>query len=94
MVFKKLALLIVFALLILADRIGSQEGILVALMARVFPGLVLGGVVGVISDRMDRRKLVVLADVGRGAIVPLLIFVDSLPALVGVVLLTTARYVR
>lgn len=77
----------VFALLILADRIGSQEGILVALMARVFPGLVLGGLVGVISDRMDRRKLVVFADVGRGAIVPLLVFVDSLPALVGVTLI-------
>ncbi len=76
----------VFAMITLAGRIGSQEGILIALMSRILPGLLLGGVVGVISDRMDRRKLVVLADVGRGAIVPFLAFVDSLPALVGITL--------
>ncbi|MDJ0497721.1 MAG: MFS transporter [Acidimicrobiia bacterium] len=76
----------VFALLTLANRIGSQEGILVALMARILPGLLLGGVVGVISDRMDRRKLVVLADVGRGLIVPFLALVDNLPVLVGLTL--------
>jgi dTMP kinase len=76
----------VFALLTLANRIGSQEGILVALMARILPGLVLGGVVGVISDRMDRRKLVVFADVGRGLIVPFLALVDNLPLLVGLTL--------
>jgi dTMP kinase len=76
----------VFAMLTLADRIGSKEGILVALMSRILPGLLLGGVVGVVSDRMDRRKLVVLADIGRGFVVPLLAIVDSLPALVGVTL--------
>ncbi len=77
----------VFAMLTLANRIGSQEGILVALMARILPGLLLGGVVGVISDRMDRRKLVVFADVGRGAVVPFLALADSLPVLVGLTLI-------
>lgn len=77
----------VFAMLILANRIGSQEGILVALMARILPGLVLGGLVGVISDRMDRRKLVVFADVGRGVVVPFLALVDNLPVLVALTLL-------
>ncbi len=76
----------VLAMIQLADRIGSQEGILVALMSRILPGLLLGGVVGVISDRMDRRKLVVLADVGRGFIVPFLVLVNSLPALVALTL--------
>jgi dTMP kinase len=76
----------VLALITLAGRIGSQEGILIALMSRILPGLLLGGVVGVISDRMDRRKLVVLADIGRGVIVPFLAFVDSLPALVAITL--------
>ena len=76
----------VFAMITLADNIGSQEGILIALMARILPGLFLGGVVGVISDRMDRRKLVVLADVGRGAIVPFLAIVNSLPTLVAITL--------
>lgn len=77
----------VFAMLILANRIGSQEGILVALMARILPGLLLGGIVGVISDRMDRRKLVVFADVGRGVVVPFLALVDNLPMLVGLTLI-------
>ncbi len=77
----------VFAMIQLADRIGSQEGILIALMSRILPGLLLGGVVGVISDRMDRRKLVVFADVGRGFLVPFLALVNSLPALVALTLL-------
>jgi dTMP kinase len=76
----------VLALLTLANRIGSQEGILVALMSRILPGLLLGGFVGVVSDRMDRRKLVVFADIGRGVVVPFLIFVDSLPMLVALTL--------
>ena len=76
----------VFAMLTLADRLGSQEGILIALMSRILPGLLLGGVVGVISDRMDRRKLVVAADIGRGLLVPFLALVNSLPALVGLTL--------
>jgi len=76
----------VFAMITLADNIGSKEGILIALMARILPGLLLGGVVGVISDRVDRRKLVVLADVGRGVIVPFLALVDTLTMLVGITL--------
>lgn len=76
----------VFAMLTLANRIGSQEGILIALMSRILPGLFLGGLIGVISDRVDRRKLVVFADVGRGVVVPFLAFVDTLPVLVGITL--------
>ena len=76
----------VFAMITLAGRIRNQEGILIALMARVLPGLLLGGVVGVISDRMDRRKLVVMADIGRGAIVPFLAFVNTLTLLVAITL--------
>lgn len=76
----------VFAMLTLANRIGSQEGILIALMSRILPGLFLGGLIGVISDRVDRRKLVVFADVGRGLVVPFLAIVDTLPALVGITL--------
>lgn len=77
----------VFAMITIAGRIGSQEGILIALMSRILPGLLLGGLVGVVSDRMDRRKLVVFADVGRGIVVPFMMFVDSLPMLVGLTLI-------
>ncbi|MDJ0953413.1 MAG: MFS transporter, partial [Acidimicrobiia bacterium] len=76
----------VFALITLAGRIGSQEGILIVLMSRILPGLFIGGLVGVITDRMDRRKLVVLADIGRAALVPFLAFVNSLPTLVMITL--------
>ncbi len=76
----------VFAMITLAGRIGSQEGILIALMSRILPGLLLGGVVGVITDRMDRRKLVVFADIGRGLLVPFLALADSLPVLVAITL--------
>ncbi len=37
---------------------------------------------GVLTDRVDRRKLIVIADIGRAAVVPTLIFASSLPILV------------
>lgn len=77
----------VFALIALAGKIGNESGVLVALIARILPGLFLGAAVGVITDRMDRRRLVVLADVGRGLVVPALAFVDTLPMLVVITLI-------
>ena len=49
-------------------------------------GMVFQFPLGRISDRMDRRKLVVFADIGRGVLVPSLALVDSLPVLVGLTL--------
>jgi dTMP kinase len=77
----------VFAMLALADSIGGEGGILVTLMARIVPGLALGAVAGVITDRMDRRKLVVIADVGRGLVIPSLALVRTLPTLVAITIL-------
>jgi dTMP kinase len=74
----------VFAIIVLAARIGGSGGVLVAILARVLPGLVLAPVFGVFTDRFDRRRLIVIADLGRGLIVPILAFVTSLPMLVGV----------
>ncbi|MEA2002851.1 MAG: MFS transporter, partial [Actinomycetota bacterium] len=76
----------VFAMIAMADRIGAQRGILIVLVSRILPGLLLSGPIGVISDRVDRRKLVVAADLGRGMIVPFVAFVDTIPALVGITL--------
>ncbi len=76
----------VFAMIAMANRIGAQRGILIVLVSRILPGLLLSGPIGVISDRVDRRKLVVAADIGRGLIVPFVAFVDTLPALVGITL--------
>ena len=40
-----------------------------------------------ISDRVDRRRLVVISDVGRALIVPFLVFATTLPILVVINLL-------
>lgn len=72
----------IFATIGVADEIGGGGGILVALLSRVMPGLVFGPVVGAFSDRFDRRRLIVIADLGRAAIVPFLIFASNLPMLV------------
>jgi dTMP kinase len=77
----------VFATIALGDSIADETGVLVALVSRILPGLLLGAWIGVISDRMDRRKLVVIADVGRGLLVPLLVFATNLPTLVAINLL-------
>ena len=74
----------VFAIIVLASNIGGSGGVLVAILARVLPGLLLGPLFGVFTDRFDRRRLIVVADIGRGAIVPVLVFVTSLPLLVAV----------
>ncbi len=72
----------IFATIGVADEIGGGGGILVALLSRVLPGLLFGPVVGAFSDRFDRRRLIVIADLGRALIVPFLIFASNLPMLV------------
>jgi dTMP kinase len=74
----------VFAVIVLAAKIGGSGGVLVAILSRVLPGLILGPLFGVITDRVDRRRLIVIADLGRFAIVPFLAFVTTLPLLVAV----------
>lgn len=74
----------IFATIGVADEIGGGSGILVALLSRVIPGLVFGPFVGAITDRLDRRRLIVIADLGRAAIVPFLIFASTLPMLVAI----------
>ncbi len=72
----------IFATIGVADEIGGGGGILVALLSRVLPGLVFGPFVGAITDSLDRRRLIVIADLGRALIVPFLIFASTLPMLV------------
>ncbi len=72
----------IFATIGVADEIGGGGGILVALLSRVLPGLAFGPFVGAITDRLDRRRLIVIADLGRAAVVPFLIFASTLPMLV------------
>jgi dTMP kinase len=74
----------IIAILAIAARISGGSGAAVSLVmvARVVPGFFLGTVGGVIVDRFDRRRVLVACDIGRGALLALLPFVDNLLGLV------------
>jgi dTMP kinase len=72
----------IFATIAVADRIAGSGGVLIAILSRVLPGLFFGPIVGVVTDRFDRRNLIVIADVGRGLLVGFLVFADTLGLLV------------
>src|SRR3954462_4558703 len=71
------------AILAIAARVSDNSGAAVSLVmtTRVLPGFLLGTVGGVIIDRFDRRKVMVLCDVGRASLLLLLPFVDNLGGL-------------
>jgi len=50
--------------------------------ARVLPSLLLAPVAGVFVDRWDRKRVLILADVGRGAVMALIPFTQELLALI------------
>jgi dTMP kinase len=64
-----------FASLALADSIGGKSGVLVPLISRLIPGLLFGALAGVLADRMDRKRTMVISDFGRGVLVLALLFV-------------------
>jgi len=74
----------IFATIALGDTIAGGTGVLLALISRILPGLLVGAWIGVIADRVDRRVLVVISDLGRGLTVPFLVFATSLPILVAI----------
>ena len=58
------------AILAIAARVSDNSGAAVSLVmtTRVLPGFLLGTVGGVIIDRFDRRKVMVLCDIGRASL--------------------------
>ena len=64
-----------FASLTLAGSIGGRSGVLVPLISRLVPGLLFGALAGVLADRMDRKRTMVVSDVGRGVLVLALLVV-------------------
>jgi dTMP kinase len=69
------------AILYLVQRITDNEfAVAAALLARLAPALFFGPVAGVIVDRWNRKRVMVLCDLGRGALLALLPFVDSIPS--------------
>jgi len=71
-----------FATFSLAARISgggraASLAILVPLVARILPGLIIGVVAGVLADRWDRKKTMIIADFGRAILVVVLVFVGN-----------------
>lgn len=73
-----------FATLALAGRIGAganrggEAATLVPLVARLLPALFFAAIFGVLADRVNRKRLMVLGDIARGSLVLMLAFVDTL----------------
>jgi dTMP kinase len=73
------------AIAALATRIGAgspEAAVGVVMAARIVPGFFLGPASGVIADRFDRKKVMVVCDLGRGAVLALMPFVETVWALV------------
>ena len=68
------------AVVALAARVsgGSEAAIGLVMGARMLPGFFLAPVGGVLVDRWDRRRTMIVCDLGRAAIVATLPFVDTL----------------
>ena len=75
-----------FATIALADQLapeGSKStAIALVLATRVAPGFFLATAVGVIVDRLNRKRVMVACDVGRALVLVTLPFVDTLVGLV------------
>ena len=76
----------------LVKRIYDDEFAIAAiLLARIGPALVFSPVAGVLADRWNRKKVMVVADLGRAGLILLLPFVEAIgsrvPLLSPVVLL-------
>src|SRR4051794_36262483 len=71
------------AILAIAARVSDNSGAAVSLVmtTRVLPGFLLGTVGGVIIDRFDRRKVMVLCDIGRASLLVMLPFVENIAGL-------------
>jgi dTMP kinase len=73
------------AIAALAARIGGgspEAAIGVVMAARIVPGLFLGAASGVVADRFDRKRVMVVCDIGRALVLLSLPFVDTVLGLV------------
>ena len=68
------------AILSLTARVGGsspEAAIALVMSARMIPGFFLASLGGVLVDRWDRKKVMVICDIGRGLVLATLPFVDT-----------------
>jgi dTMP kinase len=72
------------AIAVLATRVSDNPEAAVGLVlsARIVPGFFFASVAGVLVDRWDRKKVMVVCDLGRAAVLVTLPFVNSVSSLV------------
>ncbi len=73
------------AIILLAAQIGGGGGagaISLVMAARIVPGFFFGPLAGVLVDRWDRQRVMVICDIGRACVLGALPFVDNLVGLV------------
>jgi dTMP kinase len=73
------------AITILAASLGSGSGgaaVGLVMSARIIPGFFLAPVAGVMIDRWDRKRVMVVCDLGRAAVIATLPFVHNVTGLV------------
>ncbi len=72
------------AIAALATRISDRPEAAIGLVmsARIVPGFFLGPAAGVFADRFDRKRLMVMCDIGRALVLATLPFVDTIPGLI------------
>ncbi|MDP9226794.1 MAG: dTMP kinase [Actinomycetota bacterium] len=58
----------VIAIAVFADHIQGATGVGLVMTARVLPGFLVGPLAGVLADRFDRKRLMVLADIARAGL--------------------------
>lgn len=68
----------VIAIAIYAQQLGGSGGVGIVMAARVLPGFFVGPLAGVIADRWDRKKTMVVADLTRAVVVLSLPFFPNL----------------
>ncbi|MDQ3962452.1 MAG: MFS transporter, partial [Actinomycetota bacterium] len=68
----------VIAIAVFAKDIGGNTAVGAVMIARVLPGFVAGPIGGVLADRWDRKKTMVVADLMRAGVIFSLPFVPNL----------------
>jgi dTMP kinase len=72
----------ILAAISLGERLAGSGGIVLVLVSRILPGLFFGAVGGVVADRLNRKYVMLCTEFGRGGLVLMLAFVDTIGQLI------------